>query len=190
MRPSPLRSFHPLIRLWFTTRFGAPTDIQEKSWATISCGEHVLLTVPTGSGKTLAAFLWAINQLTVGTWSTGLVRVLLDEIHAVPTEKRGTHLITAVGFGPLRCCQRRYDMAGPPYMKGVVTPAIDPAILLIALFIVFDYHSLISMKVAAKHWLRHAGKRAFIDRKAGFMGQPSLLVSIHCEPSPLPCHCS
>ena len=36
----------------------------------------MLVTAPTGSGKTLAAFLWAMDRLVNGKWSTGQVRVL------------------------------------------------------------------------------------------------------------------
>jgi len=73
---SALTSFHPLIRSWFLQRFGDSTDIQEKSWRSISAERHVLLTAPTGSGKTLAAFLWAINQIAIGAWPGGAVRVV------------------------------------------------------------------------------------------------------------------
>jgi len=71
-----LKHFHPLIQEWFTQKIGPPTDIQEKSWGKIAHGRNVLITAPTGSGKTLTAFLWAINQLVTGQWSTGNVRVL------------------------------------------------------------------------------------------------------------------
>ncbi len=73
---SALTAFHPLIRSWFLERLGEPTDIQERSWRSISAERHVLLTAPTGSGKTLAAFLWAINQLATGAWPCGAVRVV------------------------------------------------------------------------------------------------------------------
>lgn len=68
--------FHPLIRKWFSENLGTPTDIQARSWPVIARGSHLLITAPTGSGKTLAAFLWAINQLVSGAWSTGQTRVL------------------------------------------------------------------------------------------------------------------
>ncbi len=50
--------------------------MQEESWQRISGGEHVLITAPTGSGKTLAAFLWAINQLVTGQFTTGHTSIL------------------------------------------------------------------------------------------------------------------
>ena len=58
-----LELFHPLTRAWFAGRYGAPTDVQAKSWPEIAAGSHVLITAPTGSGKTLTAFLWALDKL-------------------------------------------------------------------------------------------------------------------------------
>ena len=75
MENSPLNSFHPLIKEWFST-IGEATDIQAKAWPLIARGEHVLVTAPTGSGKTLTAFLWAINQLVTGAWPPSMIRVL------------------------------------------------------------------------------------------------------------------
>ncbi len=75
-RDKALGPFHPLIQKWFRERLGAPTDIQTKAWPEIAGGGHALVTAPTGSGKTLAAFLFAINQLITGAWSTGQTRVL------------------------------------------------------------------------------------------------------------------
>ena len=71
-----LSQFHPLITQWFQNRIGRPTDIQQEAWPKIAAGEHLLITAPTGSGKTLTAFLWALNQLITGRWSTGQTSVL------------------------------------------------------------------------------------------------------------------
>jgi ATP-dependent Lhr-like helicase len=68
--------FHPLIREWFLSAVGTPTEVQEKSWPAIARGAHVLVSAPTGTGKTLAAFLWGINQLVSGALRTGKVRIL------------------------------------------------------------------------------------------------------------------
>ncbi len=76
MASTSLSSFHPLIQQWFHEKVGAPTDVQEKAWPEIVKGRHVLVTAPTGCGKTLAAFLWGINQLIIGAWPKGKVRVL------------------------------------------------------------------------------------------------------------------
>jgi ATP-dependent helicase Lhr and Lhr-like helicase len=71
-----LTPFHPLIKEWFETELGQPTDVQAKAWPEIALGRHVLATAPTGSGKTLTAFLWALNQLISGEWELGQTRVL------------------------------------------------------------------------------------------------------------------
>lgn len=59
----PLAPFHPVIAGWFRGRFGAPTEVQAKSWPAIAAGSPVLIAAPTGSGKTLAAFLSCIDAL-------------------------------------------------------------------------------------------------------------------------------
>ena len=58
-----LPTFHPVVRHWFTTEVGQPTEAQLRAWEAISAGRHTLVAAPTGSGKTLAAFLTAINAL-------------------------------------------------------------------------------------------------------------------------------
>ncbi|MDO8213730.1 DEAD/DEAH box helicase [Conexibacter sp. CPCC 206217] len=60
---SPLSSFTPTVRDWFTRAFATPTEAQAQAWPAIATGEHVLISAPTGSGKTLAAFLWALDRL-------------------------------------------------------------------------------------------------------------------------------
>lgn len=54
---------HPLVREWFVSRFGTPTEPQIAGWPTILRGEPTLISAPTGSGKTLAAFLVCIDKL-------------------------------------------------------------------------------------------------------------------------------
>lgn len=71
-----LAPFHPIVRDWFESAFGEPTEIQEKAWELISDNQHALISAATGSGKTLAAFLWALNQLIVGEWEAGRTRVI------------------------------------------------------------------------------------------------------------------
>ncbi len=56
---------HPVVREWFLTRFGSPTEPQIEGWPAIVRGDATLISAPTGSGKTLTAFLVAINQLVV-----------------------------------------------------------------------------------------------------------------------------
>jgi ATP-dependent helicase Lhr and Lhr-like helicase len=54
---------HPLVREWFTAKFGTPTEPQEQGWPHILANEDTLICAPTGSGKTLAAFLACIDRL-------------------------------------------------------------------------------------------------------------------------------
>jgi len=72
----PLSSFHPLIRQWFLSSVGSPTEVQAGAWPVIARGGHALISAPTGTGKTLAAFLWGINQLVTGALPGGKVRIL------------------------------------------------------------------------------------------------------------------
>ena len=65
-------TFHPAVWRWLEGRFGAPTEVQARTWQVTSRGGHALVAAPTGSGKTLAAFLAAINQLVVDGIATGL----------------------------------------------------------------------------------------------------------------------
>src|SRR5579864_8990748 len=61
--PSGLEWAHPLVREWFVSRFGTPTEPQELGWPPILAGKTTLISAPTGSGKTLAAFLICIDRL-------------------------------------------------------------------------------------------------------------------------------
>src|SRR5271156_4729419 len=54
---------HPVVREWFTGKFGTPTSPQELGWPPILDGRPTLISAPTGSGKTLAAFLICIDKL-------------------------------------------------------------------------------------------------------------------------------
>ncbi|MBS1815342.1 MAG: DEAD/DEAH box helicase [Acidobacteria bacterium] len=54
---------HPVVREWFTTKFGTPTEPQIEGWPSILAERPTLISAPTGSGKTLSAFLVAIDRL-------------------------------------------------------------------------------------------------------------------------------
>ncbi|HRX78574.1 MAG TPA: DEAD/DEAH box helicase, partial [Pirellulaceae bacterium] len=75
----PLDNFHPLVREWFSARFGEPTEPQRMGWPHISAGRHTLIAAPTGSGKTLAAFLVCLNRL----WQDWLDGKLTDGVRVV-----------------------------------------------------------------------------------------------------------
>lgn len=103
----PLSLFHPTIQAWFRERVGKPTDVQRLVWPEIASNRHVLATAPTGSGKTLAAFLWPINQLLVGAWPVGMLRVLyVSPLRALNNDIR-QNLIA-----PLEELQSRFEAAG------------------------------------------------------------------------------
>ncbi len=72
-------AFHPLIREWFGTRYGRPTEPQLQGWPVIRGGQDVLISAPTGSGKTLAAFSICLDEL-VARAAEG---TLLDETRVV-----------------------------------------------------------------------------------------------------------
>ena len=55
--------FHPLVREWFGSRYGEPTEPQVCGWPAIHAGNDVLISAPTGSGKTLAAFTICLDDL-------------------------------------------------------------------------------------------------------------------------------
>jgi ATP-dependent helicase Lhr and Lhr-like helicase len=61
--PSGIEWAHPLVRDWFSSRFGTPTEPQQQGWPHILAGSTTLICAPTGSGKTLAAFLACIDAL-------------------------------------------------------------------------------------------------------------------------------
>ncbi len=93
-RESGLALFHPLIREWFETRYGAPTDIQSISWPVIAEGGHCLVTAPTGGGKTLTAFLWTLNRLVTGDLPTGVMSVLyISPLKALGSDVRRNLLV-------------------------------------------------------------------------------------------------
>jgi ATP-dependent helicase Lhr and Lhr-like helicase len=54
---------HPIVREWFLSRFGSPTEPQEQGWPHILAHRTTLIAAPTGSGKTLSAFLACIDRL-------------------------------------------------------------------------------------------------------------------------------
>jgi len=78
-----LDGFHPLIRDWFATRLGEPTDPQRRGWPEISAGRHALIAAPTGSGKTLAAFLVCLDKL-FRQWQAGELEEKISVVYVSP----------------------------------------------------------------------------------------------------------
>ena len=106
----PLRSFHPLVRGWFSETFGEPTAPQREGWQQIASGRHTLIAAPTGSGKTLAAFLWAINRLV----ERGLKGTLDDKTYLVyisPLKALGNDIERNLQ-APLRAIRERASTEG------------------------------------------------------------------------------
>ncbi len=54
---------HPIVREWFLSKLGKPTEPQEQGWPHILRRTTTLISAPTGSGKTLAAFLACIDRM-------------------------------------------------------------------------------------------------------------------------------
>ncbi len=105
-----LAAFHPIVCRWFLDRFNQPTNVQQEVWPRVAAGEHILATAPTGSGKTLAAFLWAIDQLLIGRWTGGQVRVLyISPLRPLNNDVRRNLL------DPLRELQAAFVREGEPF---------------------------------------------------------------------------
>ena len=71
--------FHPAVSGWLRSRFGQPTEVQERAWTVTAEHRNALIAAPTGSGKTLAAFLSSINDLV----EAGIERGLDDSVHVL-----------------------------------------------------------------------------------------------------------
>jgi ATP-dependent Lhr-like helicase len=63
---------HPVVREWFVSHFGTPTEPQIAGWPHILARRNTLISAPTGSGKTLAAFLACIDLLVRQSLCGGL----------------------------------------------------------------------------------------------------------------------
>jgi ATP-dependent Lhr-like helicase len=63
---------HPVVREWFVSRFGTPTEPQIAGWPHILARRSTLISAPTGSGKTFAAFLACIDTLVRQSLTGGL----------------------------------------------------------------------------------------------------------------------
>src|SRR5499427_7497153 len=143
---SPALSWaHPLVREWFTARFGTPTEPQEQGWPHILARKSTLISAPTGSGKTLAAFLVCIDQL-VRKALAGELRDRTEVLYVSPLKalsndiqknleiplgeilqlagQRGflmPEIRTAVRTGDTLAHERRAMLARPPHIL-VTTP--------------------------------------------------------------------
>ena len=136
---------HPLVREWFVSSFGTPTEPQQEGWPQIFAGKTTLISAPTGSGKTLAAFLICIDRL-VRKATSGELRDCTEVLYVSPLKalsndiqtnleiplgeilqlagQRGIlmpEIRTAVRTGDTLAHERRAMLARPPHIL-VTTP--------------------------------------------------------------------
>src|SRR6266700_1837016 len=82
---------HPLVRDWFVSSFGTPTEPQQEGWPQIFAGKTTLISAPTGSGKTLAAFLACIDRL-VRKAITGELQDATEVLYVSPLKALGNDI--------------------------------------------------------------------------------------------------
>jgi ATP-dependent helicase Lhr and Lhr-like helicase len=117
---SGLEWAHPLIRDWFSSRFGTPTEPQEQGWPHILAGASTLICAPTGSGKTLAAFLACIDRL-VRKALTGDLRDETEVLYISPLKALSNDIRKNLD-GPL---SEILQLAG---QRGMLMPEIRTAV--------------------------------------------------------------
>ncbi|HJU66925.1 MAG TPA: DEAD/DEAH box helicase [Gemmatimonadaceae bacterium] len=108
-----LRTFHPLVRAWFTETLGSPSEPQQQGWPAIASGAHTLVLAPTGTGKTLAAFLWELNALIVEGLESPLPNAI--RILYVSPLKALNNDIQRNLERPLTDLRQRFERAGEPF---------------------------------------------------------------------------
>src|SRR6202008_2581216 len=91
--PSSLDWAHPLVREWFLSRLGMPTEPQEQGWPHTRRGSTTLVSAPTGSGKTLAAFLACIDRMVRKALS-GELRDRTEVLYVSPLKALGNDIKT------------------------------------------------------------------------------------------------
>jgi ATP-dependent helicase Lhr and Lhr-like helicase len=91
--PASLDWAHPIVREWFLSRLGTPTEPQEQGWPHILQGTTTLISAPTGSGKTLAAFLTCIDRL-VRKALTGELQDQTEVLYVSPLKALGNDIKT------------------------------------------------------------------------------------------------
>ncbi|MCC9605170.1 DEAD/DEAH box helicase [Blastopirellula sp. JC732] len=140
-----LDQFHPIVREWFQTKFGEPTDAQAQGWPSIAGRQNTLIAAPTGSGKTLAAFMVCLDRL-FRRWMAGTLRDATYVVYVSPlkalsndiqrnletpleeicnlAERRGVlppQIRTAVRTGDTPSSERQAMLRRPPHIL-VTTP--------------------------------------------------------------------
>src|SRR5258708_30376120 len=82
---------HPLVRDWFVSRFGTPTEPQQEGWPHILVRKTTLISAPTGSRKTLAAFLICLDRLVRNALS-GQFNNRTNALHVSPLNALARYL--------------------------------------------------------------------------------------------------
>src|SRR5262249_24562675 len=118
--PESLAWAHPLVREWFITKFGTPTEPQEHGWPHILAGRTTLISAPTGSGKTLAAFLICIDRL-VRKALTGSLQDRTEILYVSPLKALGNDIQKNLE-GPLG------EITALAGEKGLLMPEIRTAV--------------------------------------------------------------
>jgi ATP-dependent helicase Lhr and Lhr-like helicase len=118
--PTGLEWAHPLVRDWFVSKFGTPTEPQEQGWPHILGGRATLISAPTGSGKTLAAFLVCIDGL-VRKALAGELRGETEIVYVSPLKALGNDIQKNLD-GPLA---EILQLAGE---RGILVPPIRTAV--------------------------------------------------------------
>jgi len=117
-----LDTFHPLVRAWFSARFGEPTEPQRQGWPQIAAGRNTLIAAPTGSGKTLAAFLVCLDRLWQdwldGELSGGVRVVYVSPLKALSNDIQRN---LQQPLAELRELASRHGFAPPPIRTAVRT---------------------------------------------------------------------
>jgi ATP-dependent Lhr-like helicase len=113
MATSPLETFHPIVRRWFTETLGAPSPPQQRGWPAIAAGEHTLILAPTGTGKTLAAFLWELNALITEGQRAPLPNAV-QILYVSPLKALGNDIHRNLEQ-PLAALAHRFAQAGEPF---------------------------------------------------------------------------
>src|SRR5260221_248352 len=81
-------SFHPAVADWFDRKFAAPTRAQAQAWPAIQSGKHVPHIVVTTPESLYILLGSESGRAMLSTTRT----VIVDEIHALAPNKRGSHL--------------------------------------------------------------------------------------------------
>src|SRR5205809_916817 len=102
----PLSGFHPVIERWFGARFAEPTEPQRGAWPVIQASRTLVRTGDTPAAERQAMVHRPPHILVTTPESLFLIltserardmlrsvrTVIVDEIHAVARDKRGSHL--------------------------------------------------------------------------------------------------